>query len=191
MSDASDLSATTPGVRPNCNIELKARLASIDAARHIATALADRRLDDQHQIDTYFHCQSGRLKLREIVGVKTELIAYHRPDQTEAKASHYYVLQVESPARFADGLSMTLGIRSRVEKHREIFLHKNVRIHLDVVEGLGAFLEFEAVVGEACDEVESARLVAQLRERFGIQAADLVDRSYENLIGEAEALASR
>ncbi|HRX82882.1 MAG TPA: hypothetical protein P5307_27635, partial [Pirellulaceae bacterium] len=43
------------GAKPSCNIELKARLVSLEAARQVATALADTQLPDQHQVDTYFH----------------------------------------------------------------------------------------------------------------------------------------
>jgi len=191
MSDSPTDSGTQREARPNCNIELKAWLASIDTARVVAESLADHRMEDQHQIDTYFCCESGRLKLRQIVGVRAELIAYQRPNQVEAKASRYYVLPIESPERFIDGLTMTLGIRCRVEKHREIYLHRNVRIHLDVVEGLGDFVEFEAVLGDEFDETESTRLVNDLREQFELQDGDLVDRSYENLIAGAGIFASR
>ena len=48
------------------NIELKARLADLDAARKTAVAIATERLGTQHQVDTYFHCRHGRLKLRQI-----------------------------------------------------------------------------------------------------------------------------
>lgn len=175
-----------PAASPDCNIELKARLASLDAARAVASSLVDERLTDQHQIDTYFNCNSGRLKLREIVGVRAELIAYERPDQTEAKASHYYVLPVDSPERVIEALSMTLGVRSRVEKHREIYLHKNVRIHLDSVKGLGEFLEFEAVLRLRDGRAESVELVADLTERFGIADEHLVEGSYVDLLAATE-----
>lgn len=47
------------------NIELKARLGDYEAALKAASAIATSRLGVQHQIDTYFHCRNGRLKLRE------------------------------------------------------------------------------------------------------------------------------
>ena len=175
---------TAPGgsVAPSCNIELKARIVSLDTARQIAGSLADSRLPDQHQIDTYFHCRDGRLKLREIVGERAELIAYRRPNESGPKASNYFVLPVDTPERFKEALATTLGIRSRVEKYREIFLHQNVRIHLDRVAGLGEFLEFEAVLGSESSEAESQKLVHQLRQRFRISEDDLQQQSYGELI---------
>ncbi|MEO8493952.1 MAG: class IV adenylate cyclase [Planctomycetota bacterium] len=186
MNSAPEHDAT-----PSCNIELKARLASLDTARQIATSLADTRLPDQHQIDTYFHCQDGRLKLREIVGARAELIAYRRPNESGPKASSYFVLPVETPERFKEALASTLGIRCRVEKHREIYLHQNVRIHLDRVVGLGEFLEFEAVLGDGYSEVESQELVHELRQRFEITDGDLLDSSYGEMIESAGQSPSR
>lgn len=167
---------------PSSNIELKARIPSLDDAREVARAVADQRLPDQHQIDTYFHCQSGRLKLREIVGERAELIAYDRPDQKAAKTSQYYLVPIDSPDCLKQALSMTLGLRGVVVKQREIYLHKNVRIHLDHVDELGTFLEFEAVLGSGDDEAKSAELVGELRERFSIEDSDLIDRSYGDML---------
>ncbi len=176
---------------PSCNIELKARLASLDAARQIASSLADTRLLDQHQIDTYFHCRDGRLKLREIVGERAELIAYRRPNESGPKASNYFLLPVEAPERVKEALATTLGIRSRVEKHREIYLHQNVRIHLDRVVGLGEFLEFEAVLGDDYSEAQSQKLVRELRQRFKITDRDLLESSYGEMIESTEDSPSR
>ncbi len=176
---------------PSRNIELKARLASLSAARTIAREIADTQLPDQHQIDTYFHCRTGRLKLREIVGVRAELIAYDRPDQASAKTSNYFVVPVLDPSVLREALTSTLSIRTRIEKRREIYLHRHVRIHLDHVTALGDFLEFEAVLGADSEDTDgdganplvagSLALVDDLRCRFGISAADLIDCSYGDL----------
>ena len=176
---------------PSCNIELKARIASLDSARETAQGVADERLPDQHQIDTYFRCESGRLKLREIVGERAELIAYERPDQKSAKTSRYYVVPVDSPQRLKEALTMTLGVRGIVDKRREIYLHKNVRIHLDRVSQLGTFLEFEAVLGKGYDEATSAEFVRELRSRFAIEDPDLIDHSYGDMLAKDGRAASR
>ena len=178
------------GALPRVNIELKARLASFDAARPIASSLADRRLPDQHQIDTYFNCRNGRLKLREIVGERAELIAYDRPDELACKASHYYLLPVADAEQCKQALTLTLGLRCVVAKRREIYLHRDVRIHLDRVESLGAFLEFEAVLDEQHGEAAARELLAVLRQRFAITDDALLEQSYGEMI-EPPAAASR
>jgi predicted adenylyl cyclase CyaB len=175
---------------PRSNIELKARLRSLQEARAVAAAMADQRLPDQHQVDTYFVCSSGRLKLREIRGERAELIAYHRPDDSNPKASRYFLLPVADSEETKAALSLTLGVKSCVEKHREIYLYRNVRIHLDQVRGLGTFLEFEAVLDDDHREVESRQTVEELRGRFAIREEDLLENSYGEMI-EAAGQASR
>jgi len=172
-------------VAPRNNIELKARLPSLDKAREIASRLATDRLEDQHQIDTYFHCKQGRLKLREINRERAELIWYERPDQSEPKASNYCLVPMDDPAAAKQSLVAALGVRQVVEKHREIYLYDNVRIHLDRVVNLGEFLEFEAVLGPDVGAEEGNAQVKYLREQFGIASSDLLTGSYADFADEA------
>ena len=64
---------------PRRNIELKARLASLATATAVAQEFATQRLGIQRQIDTYFGCRQGRLKLRQIDDQPAQLIAYAPP----------------------------------------------------------------------------------------------------------------
>ncbi len=164
---------------PAKNIELKARLHNLPAARQVALQIATGSLGIQQQVDTYFHCPQGRMKLREINSHTSQLIWYERPDQTDSKDSEYLIVEVSRQR--AKSLKAQMGIRGVVSKRREIFLHKNVRIHLDEVEGLGNFIEFEAVLGERLSEATGRRQVAELRKRFGIGNDDLLAVSYAEL----------
>lgn len=38
------------------NIELRAKIGSLDQARQTAESIATKRLGAEHQIDTYFNC---------------------------------------------------------------------------------------------------------------------------------------
>jgi len=175
------------------NIELKARLGDLPAARRIAEAIATDRLGVEHQVDTYFHTPTGRLKLREIDGEAARLVAYLRPDDAGPKGSDYVLVPIPDPAGLKRGLAATLGIRAVVDKRREIFLVDNVRIHLDQVDGLGTFLEFEAVLGptpqgaDIDDDAGRAQL-ADLRRRFDLRDADLITGSYGEMIAAAGGL---
>ena len=80
------------------NIELKARLGDLPAARRIAEAIATDRLGVEHQVDTYFHTPTGRLKLREIDGEAARLVAYLRPDDAGPKGSDYVLVPIPDPA---------------------------------------------------------------------------------------------
>ena len=164
------------------NIELKARLHDLAAARRTAVKIATKQLGTQHQIDTFFRCHEGRLKLRQIDGLRAELIWYQRDDQEEAKASDYVLVPTAQPETLKTALDAALGIRTVVEKKREIFLYYNVRIHLDEVVGLGTFLEFEAVLGSDIDDRMGQEQVAELSATFAIEDDDLLAVSYADML---------
>ena len=169
------------------NIEIKARVADIERARATAERLATARLGIERQRDTYFGCSAGRLKLREIEGRAAQLIAYERADRPHPKASDYRLVDVassDSPLGLRELLDAALGTLVVVEKTREVFLYHNVRIHLDEIATLGSFLEFEAVVAGGTDDAIAHEQAAWLIEQFDIAAADLMDRSYSDMLLE-------
>ena len=160
------------------NIEIKARLRDLPAARGVAQAIATEYLGVEEQTDTYFVCGRGRLKLREIAGGLAQLICYQRPDQDAPKASDYQLVAVADPAALKAALTAALGVSGVVRKRREIFLHHNVRIHLDEVEGRGTFLEFEAVLRPGLDDRAGQAQLHELLDPFGILPGDLLSGSY-------------
>ena len=91
------------------NIEIKAKLDDLPAARRIAEGLATDRLGVQIQVDTYFHARQGRLKLREMDGETAQLVSYARPDESSPKASDYTLAPVESPELTKSALAAALG----------------------------------------------------------------------------------
>ena len=181
------------------NFELKARCADLPRARERARAIATSWLGEDQQVDTYFEtaagaarseaharaaARPGRLKLRESSLSGAQLVAYLRPDAPLARRSDYVVIPLPEPERTKQLLAELLGVRRVVRKLREIGLFENVRIHLDRVEGLGDFVELEAVWdGDGAGEAEQARKVAFLREQLAIRDADLIAASYEGLLG--------
>jgi len=129
--------------------------------------------------------EDGRLKLRETVGRRAELIAYDRPDHADVRASDYDLISIDDPATLKRGLARTLGVRVVVVKRRELLMWYNVRIHLDRVEGLGSFVEFEAVISEGEDEATGHERVAMLAEALRLRDEDRIATSYSNLIEAA------
>ena len=164
------------------NIEIKARLRDLDTARKTAAGIATNRLGVQEQIDTYFHCRHGRLKLRQIDRLSAQLVWYVRPDDTTPKPSEYQLVPVSNPETLKTALTAALGIRGVVSKRREIFLYHNVRIHLDDVEGLGHFLEFEAVLDHRVDDAAGRAQLDDLMKTFDIEPGDLLAKSYGDMI---------
>ena len=166
------------------NFELKARCADLVLTRERAHAIATRWLGVDQQVDTYFRTAAGRFKLRESSLSGAQLVPYLRPDAPLARRSDYVVIPLPDPERTKQLLAELLGIHRIVRKAREVGLFENVRIHLDRVEGLGDFVELEAVWdGDGAGEAEQARKVTFLRERLAIRDEDLVAASYEGLLG--------
>lgn len=170
---------------PRRNVELKAWLRNVAAAREAARELSGGPPCVERQVDTYFHCGQGRLKLREIKsddGMReAQLIFYRRPDRSEARLSEYHLVPVADGEATKRLLADAFGVKKTVTKTREISLYKFARIHIDRVESLGAFLEFEAVLADEMSVAEGEALVEELRRRFDIQPSDLIDSSYEEL----------
>ena len=76
------------------NIEIKARLTDPAATRALAAAISDTPPQTLRQRDTFFRCETGRLKLRELGTGEAELIFYSRPDVAGAKQSDYAIKPV-------------------------------------------------------------------------------------------------
>jgi homotetrameric cytidine deaminase len=170
------------------NVELKARIANPDdtAARCIALGAEDGGVLVQR--DTYYAARRGRLKLREDGERGNELIAYFRLDGPEPDMSAYMLVPTDEPTALSAALDASLGTAVVVSKHRRLFFWENVRIHIDEVEGLGSFVELEALVEPDGAEAAQER-VARLRTELAIDDASLVAGGYSDLLlSEPEAL---
>lgn len=163
------------------NIEIKARCPDPDAIRRWLAQRGVKPAARLHQIDTYFVVPHDRLKLREIAGEPAQLIQYHRPDARAARTSDYVIAPVPEPGPLKEALARALGIRTVVEKQRELYLWGQTRIHLDEVAGLGAFLELETVITDQPQE-EAERECREVQEALGIGEEDLVAGSYGEMM---------
>ena len=164
------------------NIEIKARIPSIEAIELQVAALADHGPIEMVQDDTFFGCERGRLKLRVFSVDKGELIFYRRADQKASKESFFVISQTDSPDSLRGTLSLAYGQTGRVRKRRTLYLAGRTRIHLDRVEDLGDFIEFEVVMadGEPSEAgiAEAQRLIAAL----GIASTQLIAEAYIDLL---------
>jgi homotetrameric cytidine deaminase len=167
---------------PRRNVELKAR--DRDPARSLERALA-LGADDRGELvqrDTYFATSRGRLKLREQEPGGAELIAYERSDRADARESRYRLAPVADGAALREALDAALGTTVVVAKRRRLLLWEGVRIHLDEVAGLGAFVELEGVAAPGSDLTAEGERVARLRAELGIADADLEATGYADLL---------
>jgi len=168
------------GVR--LNVEIKAHCSDHQAIRDILNRRNARYVGEDHQVDTYFNVATGRLKLREGT-IENSLIYYQRPNSAGPKRSDVLLYRVAPDPSLREVLAASLGIKVVVDKRREIFFDENVKIHLDRVQGLGTFLEIEAIDADAT--LSEAHLKGQcdtFMKLFSVREADLVEESYSDLL---------
>src|SRR5918992_5385583 len=173
------------------NIEFKARDAQPARTLELALALGAEDGGEIAQRDTYFARARGRLKLREQERGEAELTQYRRADAPDARESEYRRVPAADAAGLRDALDAALGTLVVVEKRRRLLLHENVRIHLDQVEGLGTFLELEAVAAHGDDLAAEREKVERLRAQLDVGDDSLVPQSYSDLLLETPDLLLR
>jgi adenylate cyclase class IV len=162
------------------NLEMKAVFPDLRSAAAIAKNLGARSKGILRQKDIYFDIPRGRLKLRILNKRSCELIAYTRPNSSGGRYSTYRILPGRDAAaaeRFYAGIFDTCVI---VKKKRRLFLYKNARIHLDTVEQLGNFVEFEVVVTHG--RKQAVKLFQELVGAFGIKDSQTIEGSYSDML---------
>ena len=160
------------------NLEMKARVADPDALRARVAGSGAVAAGTERQVDRYFRVARGRLKLRRSSADGAHLIAYHRPENGPVREARFHRLPVADP----DGLEATLvemlGAGALVGKTREVWWWEDVRIHLDDVDGIGPFLEFEARVDRIGSPEEARARLDRLAGMLGVAPADVVGGAY-------------
>jgi predicted adenylyl cyclase CyaB len=172
-----------PPVPPHCNLERKTRYPDLGRAAEALARLGARCAGVEEQSDTYFQVPAGRLKLRVGTQPHATLIWYDRPNTESVRASRYHLVSVANPDEMGAALEAALGLRGIVRKRRQIWHWHNVRIHLDLVEGLGSFVELEAVLSPAADAALSQRRLEQLSAALELDSSADEAGSYSDLLG--------
>jgi predicted adenylyl cyclase CyaB len=164
------------------NVEIKARITSVEALLPRVEAVADQGPFEIRQDDTYFACNAGRLKLRMFSRAEGEIIYYRRADQQAPKESFYLRSPTSAPETLRESLTLAYGQTGRVQKHRTLFLAGRTRIHLDRVSGLGHFLELEVVLEEHESTEVGVREANELLVRLGVERSQLIEGGYFDLL---------
>ena len=166
------------------NVEIKARIDSVEALTPRAAALADQGPIEIVQDDTFFACPSGRLKLRAFSATDGQLIFYRRPDQAGPKESFFLISPTSSPDTLREALTLAYGQAGRVRKRRTLFLAGRTRIHLDRVENLGDFLELEVVMADGAPAETGVAVAHDLLAKLDVAPSRLIERAYVDLLNE-------
>lgn len=162
------------------NLEYKAELRDPDLARLIVQQTRALFVGEFKQVDTYFHISEGRLKRRECESEPVEWIVYKRPNHIEPRVSDFSILsEEEAETRFGKVLP---AVRTVVRKTRQLWLHRAVRIHFDDVEGLGRFIELEAMVTPTHNLDACQKSLGELLEALAPALGEPISDSYSDLV---------
>ncbi len=164
------------------NIEIKAKIKDHSRIRYLLESESADFKGIEHQVDTYFKVNFGRLKLRE-GDLERTLIFYDRKNQKGPKQSNIILFNITKSSTLKEILSKSLGVLVVVDKQRELYLVDNIRFHLDVVKGLGSFIEIEAV--DYNGVLGREKLFKQCKyylNLFQIPTEDLISVSYSDLL---------
>ncbi|WP_428566377.1 MAG: class IV adenylate cyclase [Solidesulfovibrio sp. DCME] len=172
------------------NIEVKARIPSLEAVLPLVQSLADGAPEALFQDDTFFTCPTGRLKLRDFGNGRGQLIFYQRPDAPGPTQSRYRIHETADPAGLRETLSAALGVIGRVVKRRLLFFRGQTRIYLDAVEGLGDFLELEVVLEAGQSAAAGLAIAEAIFSQLGLPASARLPGAYRDLLEAAGAFAS-
>lgn len=129
----------------NKNFEIKIKLENAGHITSIRKSLKNYKPSVEKQTDIYYKVSKGRLKLRIINDKEGSLILYYRAEAKGKRISNYIISKTRDYTELDSILTKQFGVLVRVTKSREIYIHKNVRVHLDTVKGLGKFLEIEII----------------------------------------------
>ena len=166
------------------NIEFKAKAIDIKALEEKLLSLHPQYVGEDHQKDSYYNVSVGRLKLRE-GNIENALIWYNREDLSGAKQSDI-LLYKHAPDDALKKILMKLhGIKIIVDKVRKIYFVDNVKFHFDKVEGLGTFIEVEAIDDNGSIGIEKLKSQCDYYiDFFEIKQTDFMKKSYSDMLME-------
>jgi predicted adenylyl cyclase CyaB len=164
------------------NIEFKVITNRLEAAEQQLLTRAPRYVGEDHQIDTYFNVATGRLKLRE-GNIEHSLIYYERENTSNVKQSNVILYNHQPDKHLKALLEKVHGIKTVVDKKRKIYFIDNVKFHFDRVEGLGTFIEVEAIDTDGTISIEKLQEQCNYYAQFlGVREDDYLAVSYSDMI---------
>ena len=163
------------------DIEIKAVCDHQDHVRAFLKSTGARFGGIDEQTDVYFKTNNGRLKLRKGT-IEGALVFYKRENIKGVKISEYTLYESKDPEQLESILRETLGVLVEVVKTREMYFIDNVKFNIDSVQGLGEFVEIEAMT-ENRDDFESLKSTVQYYlDEFKISPEDIQSHSYSDLL---------
>ncbi|MCF2143902.1 MAG: class IV adenylate cyclase [Candidatus Heimdallarchaeota archaeon] len=162
-------------------VEVKAKCQDLPSIKAILKKEGGIFLGQEEQVDIYFKITKGRLKLRK--GAKQSyLIYYEREDLREIRPSHFELYPTATPTKLEKLLRAAFDVLVEVKKNREVVWIQNIKFNLDNVEGLGTFIEIEAMTESPQEFADLKQKVQVFIEKFAIKKEEIQSQSYSDLL---------
>jgi adenylate cyclase, class 2 len=160
------------------NLEIKIQMDSHESALNVLRSLHAEFVKDINQKDVYYNMPNALLKLR-IEDDGESLIKYNRDEVNPDRFSDYDVIYMKSSGteKFFNSI---FTVEAVVIKKRSLYLYDNTRIHLDTVQSLGTFMEFETLVINGMEDAKER--FSLLVKKFDIDTTKQIKCSYRDLI---------
>jgi adenylate cyclase, class 2 len=166
------------------NIEFKARCKNPERVRELLKREGADYKGRDSQTDVYFNVSNGRLKLRK-GNIENNLIGYSRKNLVGPKQSEVHLFKTEPNTSLEEVLTSALGVKVIVNKKRDIYFIENVKFHIDEVQGLGSFVEVEAIDLDGRTGKEKLQQQCdKYKKMLEVEDEDLLAKSYSDLLLE-------
>ena len=161
------------------NLEIKYKPGNSREISYITGLLKNYSHTTEKQTDIYYKTVRDRLKLRIINDTEGSLILYNRAEKKNKRISKYTISKTKDFRELDFILRKQFRVLVTVIKKREIYIHKNIRVHIDTVKGLGKFIEIEIIY----DDISKAKdLMNNLVTELNLDENKFIKVSYSDLL---------
>jgi adenylate cyclase class 2 len=122
---------------------LKARIRDSLQTENLLSGLKARYVGTDHQTDTYFKVEKGKLKWRK-GNIENLITHYERISENGFEKTIVYRYDLNPSDKEIKTLFSSYATLAIIEKERKIFFLDNVKIHLDTTKDGKTFIEIEA-----------------------------------------------
>lgn len=164
------------------SVEIKAYCKDLSKLKNILLAIKAEEIGSDHQIDTYFHSKSEKLKLRD-GNMGCELLHYNEENGKQTIKSKLNSYKTNPNSNLKEILEKAVGSTCIVDKIRQSYSLENVFFHIDTVKGLGDFIKIVAVAKDQSTSLDKLRMLCnEFLKTLEINAKDIVPLPYSDLL---------
>lgn len=157
---------------------IKARCEDLSTIEEILHQQHARYLGADHQKDTYFHVERGKLKYRQGT-IENVIMHYERILKNNMQMTRVYRYDKNPSPEEVQELYNTRTVIGVVEKLRKIYFVDNVKVHLDEVPDGKHIVEIEAQAEFGEKPLNELRKQCRsFMELLGITASDILNKGY-------------